>query len=502
LGESNHSSHVRWAGNLAGSTLDLNMKRFFKKYKLTFWDYVAFASCLLFAIAGSLVSVNRFWQYEVFYYDFGIFDQAIWSVSRFEAPIIEHLVVGGKWIFADHFNPSIFLLSPLYWLTDQQEIILVAQASIVALSGLVLYLIGKHVLKNKFYAVSILTCYFLFVGLQNAVITDFHEVTVATLPFTLTFLALIKKKYRLFLLFFIITLGFKESNFILGFGIGIALFFLDKSKWKLAIFTCLLSLAWGYLAIQFIIPYFSGGIYQYVAHMQFNPIQIAATFFDSQTKINTMTNSFLSFGFLPIFSYQFWFLIFQDFLTRFYSPLWVTRWGLGLHYSALLGAIFGISSIYSLKLLQKIIKKKLVIDLIAIVLILNAVYVYHFRLHGPFGLSYNIVFYAHSKDFEFLDKIVELIPANASVMTQNNLASHFTHQKVMLLRDACNTCKDEHYQMIRPQMDYIVIDSRPGQNPNNLFPVGKIEKIVKSLERDKNYKAIYKTDFQVVYKKR
>lgn len=476
------------------------MKSLFKKYKLSFWDYVAFAFCFLFTMAGSLVSINRFWQYEVFYYDFGIFDQAIWSASRFEAPIIEHFVVGGKWIFADHFNPSIFLLSPLYWITDQQEIILVAQASIVALSGLVLYLIGKHVLKNKFYAFSIIACYFLFVGLQNAVITDFHEVTVATLPFTLTFLTLLKKKYKLFLLFLLITLGFKESNFILGFGIGIALFFLNKSKRKPAIFTCLLSLVWGYLSIHFIIPFFSGGIYQYFAHVQFNPIQMAGTFFDNQTKINTLTNSFLSFGFLPALSYQFWFLIFQDFLTRFYSPLWATRWGLDLHYSALLAVIFGISSIYGVKLLQKIIKKKFAIDLIAIVLILNAVYVYHFRLHGPFGLAYNKAFYAHSSEFKFLDRMVNLVPDSVSVMTTNNLAAHFTHQKVMLLRDTCKICKEEYYKMVRPQPDYIVIDNRTGQNPNNFFGVSKMGKILESLEKDRGYKAIYKTDYQSVYK--
>src|SRR3989344_3357598 len=94
-------------------------------------DALSYLCTLLFMIAGVFVSLNRYWQYNVFYYDFGIFDSAIWSVSRFKPPIIDHLAVGGKWIFADHFNPSIFLLSPLYWLTDRQEMILVVQAAVV-----------------------------------------------------------------------------------------------------------------------------------------------------------------------------------------------------------------------------------------------------------------------------------------------------------------------------------------------------------------------------------
>src|SRR5690606_312203 len=105
------------------------------KKNASFLDYFAIFFFVIFALFGSLVSLHRFWQYDIYYYDFGIFDQALWKVAQFKAPIIEHLVVGGKWIFADHFNPSLFVLSPLYWFTDRSEIMLVAQAVCVALSG-------------------------------------------------------------------------------------------------------------------------------------------------------------------------------------------------------------------------------------------------------------------------------------------------------------------------------------------------------------------------------
>lgn len=134
----------------------------------------AYIFVTLYAIAATLVSLNRFWQYEVFYFDFGIFDQAIWYASRFQPLVIEHLVVPGKWIFADHVSPTIFLLAPLYWFTNRQEVLLIAQAAAVALSGLVLYRIGRIAINGRFLPFAVMVAYLLFVGLQNAVITDFH----------------------------------------------------------------------------------------------------------------------------------------------------------------------------------------------------------------------------------------------------------------------------------------------------------------------------------------
>jgi len=170
---------------------------FEKKYT----NYIAYILCALFILAGILVSLNRYWQYEVFYYNFGVFDQAIWKVSRLQAPTIEHVLVGGKWIFADHFNPSILLLAPLYWITDRSEILLIVQALFVGLAGLVLYKIGLKVLKDKILSLGIIVCYLLFIGIQNAVITDFHEITVMTLPLAITFWTIIKKRAILYFSF-------------------------------------------------------------------------------------------------------------------------------------------------------------------------------------------------------------------------------------------------------------------------------------------------------------
>ena len=454
-------------------------------------NILAYIISFVFILAGVLVSLNRFWQYEVFYYDFGIFDQAIWNVSRLKPPIIDHLAVGGKWIFADHFSPSIFLLSPLYWLTDRQEMLLVAQAVVVGLSGIVLYWIGKKALKSAALAFSILICYFLFVGLQNAVISDFHETTIMTLFLMLIFWAIIFKKTKLYFTFLLITLGFKESTFLLGAGIGVAVIFLRKDWFKIAVATIAISLIWGYVSIKLVIPLFSNGIYLYAPSFNGGLIDNIFAFIDNPLKQRTLFFSFLSFSFLPLIYPPFWFLILQDYGIRFIPQFCCTRWGLGLHYNAQSAVILAVASIFALKKLKTIKFTSRFLHFSLIIVIFIAFFLYRFILHGPFALAYNPSFYEHTKDFVFLDTMVAKIPKSAVVMTQNNLATRFTHQKVYLLK--------HDYKTINP--DYILIDNRKGQNANNYFGGSTIESVLAMLKKDKRYTIIYNTDDQKIFKK-
>lgn len=452
-------------------------------------DLISYTLCILFIVAGILVSLHRFWQYEVFYYDFGIFDQAIWKVSRFSAPIIDHLTVGGKWIFADHFSPSIFLLSPFYWLTSKSEMLLVIQATVIGLSGLVLYLIGKCVLKNKLLALGILVCYLFFLGLQNAVISDFHELTIMTLPLMLAFWAILRKKMWPYFLFLIVTLGFKESTFLLGAGIGISIFFLRKEWFKIGLITIVLSLIWGFVSIKIAIPIFSDGFYGYSPTFGSGILGSIFAFFDHPLKQKTLLYSFLSFGFLPILVPAFWFLLLQDYGMRFIGDYCCSRWDLGLHYNAQSAVILGVSSIFSIRqLLNKKFFSKYKV-LLTVLLMGNALFLYRFVLHGPLALAYNPVFYMHTKNLVFLDSLINRIPKNASVMTQNNLASHFTHQKVFVLK--------ENYESYKPE--YIVVDLRYGQNANDFFGTKNVTEVIELLRKDSKYELIYKTKEQFIF---
>lgn len=454
-------------------------------------DLIAIFLCILFSIAGMLVSLHRYWQYEVFFYDFGIFDQAIWNVSRWQPPIFEHLALGTKWIFADHFSPGIFFLSPLYWFTDKSEILLISQSTIVGVSGFVLYKIGEFVLKNKFYSLSVVINYLLFVGLQNAVISDFHELTIMTLPLMLSFWFLIKRKTYLFFFLLLLMLSFKETTFLVGIGIAVFIIFFDKKMYKAAGLTLVLSIMWGILSIKFIIPYFSGGTYIYAPTLPEGILGKTLAFVDHPLKRETLLYSFWSFGFLPFLAPGFWVLLFSDYGSRFLTIFCCSRWDLGLHYNAPTAVVLALSSVFGIRFLLKTRFKKYMF-LFCILLILNSLFLYRFKLHGPFALAYNPAFYEHTKDFRFLDELVKKVPKRSSIMTQNNLAVRFTHQKVWLLT--------KNFKDYAPE--YIVIDNRLGQNPNNFFLTKDVPKIIQTLQKDSSYRLIFATEEQFLFKKR
>ncbi len=458
------------------------------------FDLLAILFTALYGFAGSLVSLHRFWQYDVFYYDFGIFDGAIWRVSRFAAPVIDHLAVGGKVIFADHISPTIFLLSPLYWITSRSEIILIAQAVIVASSVPVLYRLGIQLLNNRFLAFANAIAYALFIGIQNAIISDFHETTILTLPLIVLFYAIAKGWKRRFFIFLILCLGIKENMFLLGASIGLFLWLTQKSWRAIALPTIALSLLWGFIANTLLLPYFAGRASQYVPTIPINPASFLAGFVDDPIKRNTLFVSFGSFLFLPLGFPPLYPAILQDLASRFFLPQSTIRWGLGLHYSAQLAPLLAVSSLYSLRWILKWWKRGVRHAwLIGATLLFVSAFL-HYRLRGPLALSYNPAFYRHTKNFRFLDDVVGRVPARATVMTQNNLAARFSHQTVWLFR--------RDYTGYMP--DYVVFDLRTGQNPNNFFPQDyeRLTFLRAKLLRDPLYEAVFLTDNQAVFKRK
>ena len=455
-------------------------------------DIVTYFVIIIYTLAATLVSLHRFWQYEVFYYDFGIFDQAIWNVAHFTPPIIDHFVIGGKWIFADHFSPSIFLLSPLYWVTDRPEILLVTQAVSVGLSGLILYLIGKALIKEQYVSSAVTILYLLFIGTQNALISDIHEVTYMMLPLMLCFYSIIHNRKKLFWLTFLITLGFKESSSLLGIGIAIFMYFWSPKLRKTAVISAVISITWGFVTTQMIIPAFYGRRYFYTPSLSNDPLVLLGSFFDTPEKRHTLFISFLRFGFLPVFSPLTWPLVLQDFSARFLQNEFALRHTLGLHYSTQLAVIFGISSLLGIRAIGRRITSPILLPILTIVLLMLSFFLHQFKLHGPLGLSYNPAFYRHTQNFTFLNDLLRRVPKGSTIMTQNNLAPHLIHtHHVYLLRAV--------YDDYMP--DYFVLDLREGQNYNDFFGAD-IEALKLTLPNDTRYEVYYKNGEQIIYRRK
>jgi uncharacterized membrane protein len=448
------------------------------------WRILAVLFLILWGVALGFVVWHRYRQFQIFYYDFGIFASALWRFSRLQTPLFDHLSLGQANILGDHLSLSFLFFAPLFWLTSRPEALLLWQVLAVTLSGFVLWKLALFRLKDNLLSFIVLFSYLLFPGLQNAVITDFHPEVSGVLFVVLTVYFYFKRNRLLFLVFLLISLGFKESLGIFFFSFGLYMILYSRFKdlrWGLV--TLVAGLTWALLSIKLIIPAVSGGNYIYFPKIELNPLIWAKNFFLPLVKTKTILISLSSFLFFPLFSFALiGFLI--DFALRFIpTTSSFQSWDLGMHYNILVAVFLAIGMMDGVLFLKNriasgnLLKAGVALGIFFIILINRIIY------PTPINLAFNPVFYQFSKNFTGLEKFLESVPKGGTLMTQNNLASRFIDRDLYLLR--------WEYECYKPK--WVVLDVGEGQNPNNFWPIpaDKMKRLLEKIEKDPNYK-LYK----------
>lgn len=449
---------------------------------------------LVYSVGASIVSVLRYRQFSAFWYDYGILDETIWKLAHFKPPIIISLNPPvGMSAWGDHFRPSIILLTPFYWITDNPEVTLVAQVIFVSLSALIFYVISRKIVESSIARMAIVVSYLGFVGMQNALFTDIHPIVFALLPISLVFWSIYERKWLLYWIFLLITFGFQENLAGLGLGVGFYLILRQGKNIKLGLVTILFSLFYGFISTKFIIPFFSGGNYSYSPTIPEDlSWWIKGLFYPLDLKFKAIKVTFATFGFLPLFSIPTYPLILGHYLERFVLNLAGTRWDLGFHYNAPLSSIMTVAIF---EVLTKIQRSKLLnkfIPVWAFLTILVVVFIHRFYYHGPLLLAHHPVFYEQTKRSDIQKEFIEKIPKQGLIMAQNNLAAHLTHYNVTLLNDS--------YEEINP--DWIAVDIGDGQNANNFFPIPPdiFKEMVASISASPNYSKYLTLGNQILFK--
>jgi len=198
--------------------------------------------------------------------DLANFDQAIWHLSRFEAPRISvffHLPS----VFGDHLHPVILLLVPLYWVSAEPSLLLAAQAVVVAGSTLPVFVFARRRLeRGAAYLLS--AAYLLFWGLHSGVAFDFHELAFAPLLIALAIERGDAGRLPAFFAVVAMLLAVKEDMALVVVALGVWLALRGSPRAGLA--CAALGAAWFALAMKVLLPAFAGGRgYQ---HWEYTPI--------------------------------------------------------------------------------------------------------------------------------------------------------------------------------------------------------------------------------------
>lgn len=380
--------------------------------------------------------------------DLAIYDQQIWFLSQ--GRLTPSSFKDGFNAFGDHFGLVEIFIAPFYWLWDSVVVLLILQELAIVLSAFPIYLTFKKVLKTReVWALVFVVIYLLFFGFQAATIFPFHLATLGAVFIAWVIWAMLEKRWLLYWVTLVLMLITKEDMPLLGMVMGLYLI-ITQRNFKHGFGTLVVSFSYFYFVTDKIIPFFAGRKYGYfvsqlgetptaiVIKALKNPIEAVVYFFTPLLKARTMVAMFASFGFLPLLSPTFLFLVSPFLAERFLNDT-LQRHLPWMHYSASQGPLLAYGAIFGLKNLVDIsarywpkIKREWLIALAllaSLILTVGVTLVYKMPLLNLLRPG----FYQGSESSESIDKALKLVPREASIATQASLQPHLSHRDVILI---------------------------------------------------------------------
>jgi len=363
-------------------------------------------------------------------WDLGIFNQSFWSTihGRFFYYTVEPWL--GETFFATHFSPILIFLVPFYAIYPRPETLLVLQSLIIALGAVPLYHLTREVL-NKSFAIRLSLVYIINPTIMWANLFDFH--VELFLPSTLLSLMyfLYKRNFKFYTLFLFLSLFTLEFTVFLTLFIIIYELILNlkrkdeiKRLIPFTILTLIVSILW--LSISFLV---SVNLRAPETKEQSILMPIITELFENPSNlIFRLTNNLFPklwyilamswpFFFTPLLSPRF-ILILPWFLVAFtlnYGPYYT----IGYQYSLVVIPFFAVASIYGTKRLLFYIGTfnwKKISNLIIVSALI-------FSIWTSTSLQFPITFF-DAGYAERANRVINLLPGNASVLTINSLHPH------------------------------------------------------------------------------
>ena len=434
-------------------------------------------------------------------WDLAVFDQAIWLYSRFSSPDVTVRYNRPLHILGDHFHPIVALLSPLCWIMNGAEAILISQAFIVALSVIPVFLFTARRLGNS--AAWLLTlAYSLFWGIQQTVEFEFHEIAFAIplIAFAIYFID-VRNATGYFACFFLMLMTKENMGAIVAF-FGIYLMLLKRYRDGLV--SLIVGAVTFPLMTKIVIPFFSGRPHDYwtyealghnlssaIKTMIRKPWLVAQIMTSPVTKLQTIWLIFSPFLLLSLLS-PLMILFIPIFAERFLSSR-VVFWEPFYHYNATITPVVAMAAADGLWRITKLIKSQRA-RRVSVLLATLAILVINLWMLPRLPL-----WKLTSPDYWQLTEMektgqaaLAMIPPGVSVAAQIPVAPHLTHRR--------------HIYIIHPSginapprpVSYVIASSQLTPYPFDSYAL--IENFL-AQQQEKGYVKIFDRDGWVVLKR-
>jgi len=449
-----------------------------------------------------LNSVERYNSFASQAIDVPYFHYALVQLSNFKIPFIWD--IPNRYVWADHISFILIFLAPIYWIAKSAAILMAIETLIVLSGAIPLYCSAKNVLKSRFLALSLVTAYLTFGGLQYGYAYGFHEIVLFPTFFFWMYYFYIKEKVWFYFAFVLLTLFIKEEVSFIMIAWGAYIAFFQKKK-IYPIGTILLGIFWLFLCFYILFPYFTQGESfgywnQYaggkdgIAGMLISafadPVLFLHNLITPFHKIVTIFYTFGPFAFLPLFYPPSILIITPSLLEKIASNGFASY--NGLHYSSAIAGVTLIACIETLKfqlnnrfkLLSKltILRRKEFWVILIIYSAVSSSILYGYLPLSPFYLFRRDPGILSYEELTTLQNTIDSIPKSASISAHSIIIPHLDKPLGMV----------KHGPQPNDDADYIIWDNNL---PDYLYP-DPVEKVMKSLifEQKKYEIAVYKNN--------
>ena len=389
---------------------------------------------------------------------------------------LQYSVIGNHNGFVQLFVLLIFYFFPYV------ETLFFVKVFVLEITGLVLFFVARDLIKSDGIALSLSILYFFNPGINAMMLSDYHHEIFFVLFYLLTFYFYMKENKKLCLFSLIFLLGTMELASIFAIALGLGLlayeYLYDKNKKRIGLVYLMILFSLAGLVIYNLI--YSQLSYSYQSAYQSLPQYIkllpwpfvppgtniygsSATLrgIDIFVKYSLMVALF-SFGFysleVAITELIFiapWLVALFTTSSDAFTALWQP------HYSFVIGGIIAatILGIKKLKGLKRSKKKMLFLKVMSIISIISIFEVYPLYLHSKLINNYYQQFLfqtnpALQKYYAQLNSIIEAIPENATLMTQNFFMAYG------------DIAKRRYVEVLNPNLtyfepEYILVDFEP-----------------------------------------
>jgi uncharacterized membrane protein len=474
---------------------------------MTTGEKIVLLSILAYTVLMSYFTIMRMYALKASAWDLGNYNQAMYTFT-FEGklfyltPELQNNPTGS--LFGIHFSPIFFLQAPLYMIYPRAETLLVLQSFVLALGILPTYLISKEYFKSRKWIMLLCLAYILNPVILGINVFDFHpEIYIPTFYLFMLYYYM-KYNWKGVWFFSILIMATIEFAPTLIFLFGVYFLLkdviwskyiqkkkaLDKTKAVNLFMLIIASIVWLVGALR-VITFFSPDIPLLQGKTEFWSIlgasnigqvpisailhpsnMINALFSDGVAKGTFLLTSSISWLFLPLLSFEFWFLSSSWLLPALLSGN-SAFYTVGVHYPSFFAGQLTYAGIIMVKKSKKVFRLnwkglnwKFLNWKVLLAFILIGAYV-----SNPF-LSLKIAtnpwagydFPILSDRAKAVNRLLPMVPENASILAEQNIfplvSSRSNAYTIPWQINYVNTISFFNYTFdLVNKVDYIIIDT-------------------------------------------